>query len=97
MRAGDRVVYAKGRTEVDAVVVAVTGSGPSGYKTLDLEVGGKSVKAVPHELDNAGKGCWKIGSARRSVQEAPHAPPPVEPESSDKGRVSAGGGGDSEA
>ena len=65
MRAGQSVTYvdAKGRKQ-RANITAVTGSGPSGYKLLDLEVskgkfGVSKYADVVHERDEVGRGFWK--------------------------------------
>lgn len=78
MRAGQRVRYLTGTGQVTgAVVTAVTGAGPSGWKALDLDVGGVVRCAVPHLRDRiVGEGCWladgdavpaEVPAARRPI------------------------------
>lgn len=62
MRAGQQVRYVRGGTVHDATVSAVTGSGPSGYKTLDLRLPDSTAKDVPHATD-AEDGYWSLEPA----------------------------------
>ena len=60
MKTGQQVTYTKGRSKKDATIVGITGSGPSGYKTLDLLfANGKVAKDVPHKNDDAKEGYWE--------------------------------------
>jgi len=91
MRVGKSVVYVKGKAHRAAVVLAVTGSGASGYKTLDLDVDGRTLKDVPHELDESGRGHWTTGDAHAvSVNEDGTALTPAVPGPKRSGRATAG-------
>lgn len=58
MRAGQEVVYvARGKAKA-AVVRSLAGNGPSGFKLLNLAVGGDVVERVPHEGDADGGAFW---------------------------------------
>lgn len=93
MKPGASVEYVRSGRPKPATVVAVPGSGPSGYKTLDLDVAGKRIDNVPHEND-AGAHYWREHAA---AEHAPDdAPLPVVPESKDEGRAAAGGAGTQE-
>ena len=97
MRVGKSVVYVKARQVADAVVLRVGAPGPSGYKTLDLQVGKKKLTDVPHRCDATGA-CWM--SAEEYREHAParskheRVPASVVPESTDEGRATAGVGDD---
>jgi hypothetical protein len=61
MRAGDVVWYVDGHP-AEAKVLAVVGSGPSGYKQVDLVTAvGQEHRAVPHVRDRNGMGYWCQG------------------------------------
>lgn len=97
MKAGQRVTYVERGRTYDAEIVGVPGSGPSGWKTLDLQVGQSVREAVPHERDKGRKGYWREHAppAERS-ESVPDVPSPVVPESKDAGRATAGEAGASE-
>ena len=62
MKVGQSVSYVDphGRPH-SAVITAVVGSGWSGFKLLDLEVGHSKARSVPHESDQeSGKGFWQF-------------------------------------
>lgn len=90
MKPGTSVEYVRSGRAKPATVVAVPGSGPSGYKTLDLDVAGKRIEGVPHEQD-AGAHYWREHAAPTPAVDS--APSPVVPESKDEGRATAGGRG----
>lgn len=79
MKIGDRVTYRStyGAPQ-DAVVTAVRGSGPSNGKVLDLAVGDRTIRDVPHALDDAGAGSWSWPIPAAESAE-PSAPPASEP------------------
>jgi len=59
MKPGARITYVDGSGRGwEAVVVTVTGSGPSGYKTVSLSADGTLHEGVPHEGDSKGRGHW---------------------------------------
>jgi hypothetical protein len=62
MKPGVAVVALDGSgTTTRAVVTAVVGAGPSGYKRLDLTVGSDEWADVPHSNDAAvGEDCWLL-------------------------------------
>ncbi len=66
MRVGDQVAYVNSRGgAVAARVQALVGSGPSGFKTLDLEVDGVLCEAVPHENDRRQHaGYWTLAKPK---------------------------------
>ena len=92
MKAGKLVTFVKGRSRSDAVIEAVTGSGPSGYKTLTLNVGGKTYKDVPHAGDDAGAGYWDAHAVPDAADDIASAPVVPEAEVKAKGRATAGVG-----
>lgn len=75
MKAGDAVTYVVSDGVHEGTVVAVVGSGPSGYKRLDIKAKGDVWQDVPHERDMqlGGFGYWTLG---------PVPAPEVVPESS---------------
>ena len=99
MRTGKRVWYVSRGAAREATVSAVVGSGPSGYKTLDLTCEDKTHKAVAHENDATGKTFWmEYGSAHAAAEDASEesVPAPVVPEAKAEGRATAGVGDSSE-
>lgn len=70
MRAGMQVWYWRGGASPvePATVTAVGGSGPLGYKLLDLRIGAKTLTGVQHITETAGGAGWRL--------DAPEAPPP---------------------
>ena len=63
MKAGAKVVYVdKGGHEHMARIVAVTGSGPSGYKVITVSYSARkreiTVEDVVNERDSTGDGHW---------------------------------------
>ena len=59
MKPGKQVVYVKGRARKTGTITEITGSGPSGYKTLSLQFAKGTAKDVPHRQDDAGQGYWQ--------------------------------------
>ena len=53
MKPGKEVTYTHRGKTTDAAVHAVSGTGPSGYKVLDLLVDRKVVTGVKHRTDDA--------------------------------------------
>ncbi len=75
MKPGGVVAFGKKRTT--ATIMAVTGSGASGYKTLTLDVDGKVKEDVPHIGDATGATYWDehaVPDAAESVASAPVVP-----------------------
>lgn len=89
MRAGKTVTYVDKKGAADALVVAVVGSGGSGYKTLDLSVGGVTKTAVPHERDKT-KHYWTERAVSSEAER--FVPAPAVPEPKGAGRATAGVG-----
>jgi hypothetical protein len=62
MKIGNRVTYedAKGKQHA-ATITEVSGTGPSGYKTLDLVFDGGTAENVPHAGDSEeGEAFWLL-------------------------------------
>jgi hypothetical protein len=72
MRRGDSVTYTDHcGQEHPAVVAAVVGAGPSGYKRLDVTTDGGDEADVPHAGDAvAGEGRWSFPCRAPAVDEA---------------------------
>jgi hypothetical protein len=72
MRRGDSVTYTDHcGQEHPAVVAAVVGAGPSGYKRLDVTTDGGDEPDVPHAGDAvAGEGSWSFPCRAPVVDEA---------------------------
>jgi hypothetical protein len=95
MKPGKTVVHVRRGRERAALVVGVPGSGPSGWKTLDLDVAGEVLKDVPHETDAGRGGFWREHAAPADATEA-EVPPSVVPEPTGAGRATAGAGSQGE-
>ena len=82
MKIHQRVTYqdAKGKIHA-ATVTEVSGTGASGYKTLDLTFDGGTAKNVPHSVDHGkGEGFWLLETEtempperRASIDKQPNA------------------------
>lgn len=99
MRAGDSVRYVPKRGKPKpAVVLRHTGSGPSGYKTLDLSVGKNAKNDVPHRIDADGGAHWILDSEHAAGHESKStdSSASVVPEAKATGRATAGVGDASE-
>jgi hypothetical protein len=63
MRVGDRVAFITpdGERHTSTLITAVSGTGKSGYKKLDLEYKGETVADVPHGKDRVeGEPYWLL-------------------------------------
>lgn len=88
MKIGQTVtIVSKDRQEQSAVIIAISGTGESGYKRLSLswsDAGGKLHTAadVPNERDAKGGSFWREGAPREAQQaveeEAAEAPKKAE-------------------
>jgi hypothetical protein len=72
MKIGNRVTYYSKGTHIPATITDVAGTGPSGYKTLDLSFKDGEAKDVPHGRDRKeGEDFWLLIGEK---DEAPPAP-----------------------
>ena len=94
MKAGKLVAYVSaGGVRSDAVVLDVVGSGPSGYKLLDLQAGNRTIKGVAHKGDDSGRGYWDHPAREHAAvgDRVEAIPSPVVPVSGNAaGRATAG-------
>lgn len=65
MRRGKVVAYVVGSSAQEATVARVSGTGPSGYKVLDLETSKGVQEMVPHENDKGKGGYWTLDMPKR--------------------------------
>jgi hypothetical protein len=69
MKPGQTIAYTAGGKSVPATITAVTGAGPSGYKTLDLDVGGTTRQNVVHEADAIeGSAFWNLEGTEEELR-----------------------------
>lgn len=76
MKQGQTVTLVTDHQEYSAIIVAVTDSGPSGYKTLTLawedENGAHSARDIVHERDQGQRSrFWREGNPRQNQAGTP--------------------------
>lgn len=67
------MTYTAGGTSAPATITAVTGAGPSGFKTLNLDAEGRGAQTdVLHQSDAApGAACWHFDGTAEELAEQP--------------------------
>jgi hypothetical protein len=75
MRIGKQVTYYLKGTQAPATVTAVSGTGASGKKTLNLSFDGGTATAAPHGDDRVeGEGFWLLESEKDEAPSTTRTP-----------------------